>query len=99
MATPQQWYVVVDKDGNALSFGTQVAEDLAERGLRAVAIDGPPNGRTWDKDRGVLVELPAEEARSTAAERRRKAVETARKPGATQAQKIDAIFEMLAGGA
>lgn len=43
------WYVVLDELGAPRSEGTEVAEKLPD-GWSAVEVDGPSDGRPWDKE-------------------------------------------------
>lgn len=41
------WYAVLNESGAVISEGTEVAEVLPP-GWRAIAVDGPSDGRSWD---------------------------------------------------
>ncbi len=43
------YYAIVDADGNLVSEGSVIdADAIKERGLTAVEVDGPNDGRPWD---------------------------------------------------
>jgi hypothetical protein len=79
-----QWYAVIDEaTGEALSFGTVLADPLPA-GMEAIPIDGPPRGRVWVQatrtlsDYPVVPDLKAEYAAAT-----------------TQTAKLDVIAKKL----
>lgn len=60
MPTPT-WYAVVDAQGEAVSFGTVLADPLPA-GLEAVAIDHQPGeDERWDPDTRTVVAVSDEE--------------------------------------
>ena len=46
-------YAIVNGKGELVSTGELVAppKELAEKGLRAIEVDGPPDGRSWLGDK------------------------------------------------
>ena len=42
-----RWFAVLDTDGAPVSVGTVLADPLP-KGLTAVEVDGPSEGRPWD---------------------------------------------------
>lgn len=70
-----KWWAVTAADGKVLSEGTVVANPLPD-GLTAVPVDGPSDGRPWDKARkqwGTRPEPVRDERLATAVDAVRKA--------------------------
>lgn len=92
----EQWYAVIDSaSGELLSEGTVLPDDLPE-GLVALPVETPDLTvpRFWDaQERRFYTPDPpgpsADDIRIAGL------LETARKPGATQAQKLDALLALL----
>ena len=55
-----QWYALVDVDGNLVSTGTVLAADaeLTARGLTKVPLDAEPGHRVWDAATRSFVDPP-----------------------------------------
>ena len=81
----RQWYAVIDAKGRAVSFGTDVAEDLSPD-LSVVHIDHQPGvGEAWDASKKMVVSVP------TPTDPLRSAYASA----ATTDQKLDIIAQRL----
>jgi hypothetical protein len=54
------WFAVVDGSGNLVSTGTVPADGatLAANGYSAIALDGDPTGKVWDKPTQAFVAGP-----------------------------------------
>lgn len=51
------WYAIVDGKGEAVSFGTVLADPIPD-GLSALPIDGPPGDRLWNAKARRLEDPP-----------------------------------------
>lgn len=100
-ADSEQWFAVLDADGQPVSEGTILADPLPD-GMTAVPVDGPSDGRPWDGTAqawGPLPEPPEEPPADPATIVLPALAVIAADATKTRDQRVDAILAALAAAA